>query len=514
MESDKKPRVANPCETGKWVGSGLRGRCSLRQKAAWILLVVVIYGIAMTLVISAERQFIFDSVAKLQELHKLAEKQVVLNVTVSRAVFVVNENYFSPDINESAKILVLELEAVLAGLTHLQPIYPTVKGDVESLQESLRQLTLAPSRSVIADLRTNFHRLGIILDTITHDIANQKQRVLTGYQQSFSRLTFEWIGFGSLGIALLGWLMASFFRRLAEDIQRVRQRAVEIIGGYRGEPLLVTRNDELGSLIEAVNEMQRDLHEHESQLELGRRQQFHKEKMAAVGSLAAAVAHEINNPLSAIIGVAEAIQAESRVHQCSCQPGLILDQARRVMAITRQIGAFAVPQSPDPELLDINGLLRNTCNFVAYDRRFRNLLMDIELDNDVPAIFGVADHLTQVAMNLLINAGDALQGRHDPAPRIRVASFVKDDRAVFEVSDNGVGIEPEILDRIFTDYFTTKAPGSGTGLGLALCRQLIQDAGGEIVITSKPGAGTTASVSLPIPQPGETQSKEGKVCMS
>lgn len=504
MESERRLRVTNPCETGKGAGYWFRGRCSLRQKAAWILLVVVIYCIVMTLVISAERQFIFDSVDKLQELHKLAEKQVVLNVTVSRAVFVVNENYFSPDISESAKILVLELEAVLAGLTHLQSIYPAVKGDVESLQESLRQLTLAPSRSVVADLRTNFHRLMINLDTITRDIANQKQLVLTGYRQSFSRLTYEWIGFGSLGIVLLGGLMASFFRRLAEDIQRVRQRAVEIIGGYRGEPLMVTRNDELGSLIEAVNEMQRDFRTHESQLEIGRRQEFHKEKMAAVGSLAAAVAHEINNPLSAIIGVAEAIEVESRVHQCSCQPALILDQARRVMAITRQIGAFAVPQSPDPELLDLNGLLRNTCNFVAYDRRFSHLQMDVELDNDIPAVFGVADHLTQVAMNLLINAGDALQGRHDPAPKIRVVSIVKGDRVAFEVSDNGVGIEPGILDKIFTDYFTTKAPGKGTGLGLALCRRLIQDAGGEILITSELGAGTTARVSLPIPRFGET----------
>ena len=515
MESEKRLMV-NHCETEERGGSGFRGRSSLRQKAAWILFVVVIYCIAVTLVIAMERRILSDSVANLEELHKLAERQVALNITVSRAIFAINENYFSPDIDKSAKILVLELEPVLAGLTHLQSLYPAVKADVAVLQESSHQLSLAPSRSVIADLRTNFHRLTPNLDTITRDIGSQKQRVLADYRESFSRLTYEWIGFGILGIALLGGLMASFFRRLEEDIHRVRQRAVEIVGGYRGAPLPVTRNDELGSLIEAVNEMQRDLREHESQLEFGRQQQFHKEKMAAVGSLAAVVAHEINNPMSAIIGVAEAIEEESRTHKCQlneapCQPGLILDQARRVMAITRQIGAFSVPQSAYPELLDLNGLLRSTCNFVAYDRRFRLLQMDIELDNDVPAVFGVADHLTQIAMNLLINAGDALQGRHDPAPGIRVASFVKDDRVVFEVSDNGVGIEPAILDQIFTDYFTTKAPGSGTGLGLALCRRLIEDAGGDIVITSKLGVGTTASVSLPIPQPDKTLNLEKAV---
>lgn len=498
--------MVNHGKTEKGVGSGLHGRVSLRQKAAWTLFVVVMYCVAMSLVIAMERRFLKDSVDDLESIHQLAERQVALNIAVSRATFVINENYFSPDIEAAAKILVLELEAVLAGLTPLQSIYPVAKGDVAALQESLRQLSLAPSRSVIADLRTNFHRLMLNLDTITRDVSTQKQRVLAGYRQSFSRLTYEWISFGILGIALLGGLMASFFRRLAEDIQQVRQRAVEIVGGYRGESLPVTRDDELGSLIEAVNEMQQDLLERESQLDLGRRQQFHKEKMAAVGSLAAAVAHEINNPLSAIIGVAEAIEAEGRAHLCSgsCQPGLILDQARRVMAITRQIGALSVPQSPNPDLLDLNGLLRNACNFVAYDRRFRLLQMDVELDNDVPAVIGVADHLTQVVMNLLINAGDALQGRHDPAPKIRVASFVQAGRVIFEVSDNGVGIEPEILGQIFTDYFTTKAPGSGTGLGLALCRRLIQDAGGGIVVTSQPGVGTTATVSLPIPQMEET----------
>lgn len=478
---------------------------SLRQKVAWTMFAVVIYCVAMTLVIAMERGFLYDSVSNLEAIHKHEENQVALNISVSRAILVVNENYFSQDVEASAKVLVLEVEAVLAGLTRLQKLYPSVNGDVAALRDSVRQLLRAPSRSVIADLRSNFHRLVINLDVITSDIVNQKQRLLDNYRQSFVRLSYEWVGFGILGIALLGGFMVSFFRRLAIDIQQVRERAVEIVGGYRGEQLPVTRTDELGSLMDAVNDMQRGLREHEAQLELGRQQQFHKEKMAAVGSLAAAVAHEINNPLSAIVGVAEAIAEEGINRKCQCRPDLILDQARRVMAITRQIGEFSVPQSPDPELLDLNGLLRSTCNFVTFDRRFRLLKLDVDLDADVPAVYGVADHLTQVAMNLLINAGDALQGRQESPPRIRVASFVRNDSVVFEVSDNGVGISPENLDRVFNDYFTTKAPGRGTGLGLALCRRLIQDAGGNISIVSTLGEGTTVSVILPIPSPASGQ---------
>lgn len=302
--------------------------------------------------------------------------------------------------------------------------------------------------------------------------------------------------------AALGGLVMTFFRRLGKDIEQVHQRAVEIVGGYRGEPLQVTRNDELGSLMSAINDMQRGLREKESQLEHGRQTQFHKEKMAAVGSLAAAVAHEINNPLSAIIGIAEAIAEQSRSHACKkigapCQPDLILEQARRIMSITRQIGEFSVPRSPEPEFLDLNGLLRNTCNFVSFDRRFRLLTLDLNLDSDIPAVYEVADHLMQVTMNLLINAGDVLQGQIDPSPRILVSSFVKDGNVAFEVRDNGSGIAPENLDRVFDEYFTTKAPGSGIGLGLSLCRRLIQDAGGSISISSKPGEGTAVTVTLP-----------------
>lgn len=500
MDTQEKIESAEPVPATAAVR--VRG-VSLRQKGLWTLFVMVLYCMVMTLIITMERGYLFDSVGALDSIHKQEENQIALNMAVSRAILVVNENYFSTDLEGAARILVLELEAVLAGLTRLQPFYPSVVGDVVALQGDVSQLLALPSRAAIADVRADFHRLVVNLDSVTHDISNQKQHVLDSYRDSFTRLTYEWFGFGLIGIALLGGLMMSFFRRLALDIQRVRARAGEIVSGYRGAPLKVVRHDELGALMEAVNEMQRDLRERESQLELGRQQHFHKEKMAAVGSLAAVVAHEINNPLSAIVGIAEAIEAESREHQCHlhrfpCQPALILEQARRVITITRQIGDFAVPQSQTAELLDLNGLLRSTCNFVTFDRRFRRIEMVMEFDPELPAVYGVVDHLTQVAMNLLINAGDALAERYDPLPKIRVSTCVRDRKAVFEVADNGVGIEPDVLDRVFVEYFTTKAPGKGTGLGLALCRRLVSDEGGDISIASVSGVGTTVTVTLPL----------------
>jgi signal transduction histidine kinase len=295
----------------------------------------------------------------------------------------------------------------------------------------------------------------------------------------------------------------TFFRRLAKDVDTVHARAIDIVRGYRGRLLEITRGDEIGALMEAVNVMQKELRERETQLELGRQQQFHKEKMAAVGNLAAAVAHEINNPLSAIVGIAECIEDQRSLRECqrnggTCQPELILEQARRVMAITRQISEFSVPQSPEPELVDLNGLVRSTCSFVSFDRRFRSIAMEQRLDAGLPAVFAVADQLVQVLMNLLINAADAIQDAQRGDGRIDIETAAQDGEIRIVVRDNGAGIPAEIMDKIFTEHFTTKPPGRGSGLGLALCRSLIEKAGGRIVVASQLGLGTEVTVKLPV----------------
>lgn len=167
--------------------------------------------------------------------------------------------------------------------------------------------------------------------------------------------------------------------------------------------------------------------------------------------------------------------------------------------ITRRISEFSVPQSQKAELLDVNGLLRSTCNFVRFDRRFPLLELEQNYDSNLPAVIGTADHLVQVAMNLLINAADAAQGRTEPPPRLTVTTRPADDKVLIEVSDNGCGIAPEHLDLVFNEHFTTKGVGHGSGLGLALCRSLIREAGGEISIASALGLGTMVTVTLPIP---------------
>jgi signal transduction histidine kinase len=477
---------------------------SLRGKGWLFTCVLAAYFLVVSVIIAFERNTMLESVNLLQSINEREEYLVGLNYAVSRAVISVNENYFSPDVEASGKMLALEVEALLPGLIRLQSVYPELTHSRQELERTASELVDMPSRATIADLRASMHHLVLELDNVTNDVATQKAKFAERYHEAWERLTTEWMAFGVLALILVALVFKVFFRGLSLDIDRVRIHASRVLLGQPSAKLKHARKDELGLLMDAVNSMQDELARRESELELTRQQSFHKEKMAAVGSLAAAVAHEINNPLSAIVGVAQAMDNECNASHCerygdACHPGMILEQATRVMSITRQISEFSVPQSQEAELSDLNSILRSTANFVKFDRRFRRIKVSLELDGELPAVVLVADHMVQVAMNLLINAADALKDVESRQPEIRVLTARNGDRVLLQVIDNGSGIPHEILPRVFDERFSTKGPGRGSGLGLAVCKSLLERAGGQIAINSEPGLGTIVEVTLPVP---------------
>jgi len=481
---------------------------SLRGKAWLFTSLLAAYFVIVSLVLAFERENMLESVTLLQSINEREESLVGLNYAVSRTVISVNENYFSPDVEASGKMLALEIEALLPGMRRLQSNYPELAESVRSLDSAVVDLVSDPSRATIAELRSTMHRLVLELDRVTADVSATKVKFAERYHNSLRRITDEWLAFGFLALILVAIVFKVFFRGLSTDIDRVRRHASRVLRGEPSPKLVHGRRDELGLLMDSVNSMQDELARRESELELSRQQSFHKEKMAAVGSLAASVAHEINNPLSAIVGVAQAMDRQCQSESCSlyggtCHPEMILEQATRVMQITRQISEFSVPQSLEAELSDLNGILRSTANFVKFDRRFRLIELELDLDPNLPAIVLVADHAVQVAMNLLINAADALAECNHQAPKIRVTSSVENQQAKVCVIDNGAGIPEEILGRVFEERFTTKGPGRGSGLGLSVCRSLLDKVGGTISIASEVGVGTTLDIRFPIPILGE-----------
>ncbi|HJV25475.1 MAG TPA: ATP-binding protein [Aromatoleum sp.] len=487
-------------EQGEKVSKSL----SLRSKGIITFILMVAYALLIGVSTESQRVSLLKLVDELEAAHRFEAQLLEINTSMARTLFAVNMSFSEDTLTPSTIRSMIEIEASLSLLEAIQARYPGILILSGKLHALVRDLAQQPSLGTLSVTRATLNELILELDGITKNAHARRLKLLDQYRENYDRITLSSLAMLVIGLVLIGAATAIFFSRLTWDIRKLESHANDIVKGNRDTPLPVTRNDELGTLMHAVNRMQLDLRERERHIERTRLEQFHREKMVAVGSLAAQLAHEINNPIAAITGVASAISQVQRTQQCpnhgaTCQPGLILEQAKRISAITRQIADFTRPQAQQPELLNLNELVRNTCAFVSYDRRFRRITLSTELDGEMPAVRAIGDHLTQVLMNLLINAADALEEMPADHPALIIAKTVAtEEEAIIEISDNAGGIDAETLAKVFDEYFTTKPAGKGTGLGLALSRELIHDRGGSLTLESVPGIGTTARIRLPL----------------
>ena len=389
-------------------------------------------------------------------------------------------------------------------LERVREVMPALEQEVRDLEElvDIPRDRLAPA--ALAELRDREQQLISKLHDLLKSLQERSRALADDYRTSQRAISLAIIT--THVTAVLGSLVAVFifFTRIARDIKALQDRAVAIVDGYSGAPLPNTRRDEIGGLIDAVNRMQVDLRRSEQQQEITRQQRFHQEKMAAVGSMASAIGHEVSNPIAAISGVAQFMVEETRTDDSPKSKALhdfaaeILRQSQRITGILRQLGTLTTPPSPEPRLLDLNELVQSTCAFIRYDKRFRRVYFDLELDPGLPAVMAVADHMTQILMNLLINAADAMD--HivvEGAARIRVATRAVEGGVQVILRDNGRGMSAQVLAKAFEESFTTKPAGRGRGIGLFLCKKLIEEDGGRIVLDSTPEVGTTVTLFLP-----------------
>jgi len=220
------------------------------------------------------------------------------------------------------------------------------------------------------------------------------------------------------------------------------------------------------------------------------------EKLAAVGQLAAGLAHEINNPLTAIIANTQLLQREIEPQDDKREMvDLIAKAGYRAAQVVRNLLDLARKEQYVFEPTDVNETLRNALSLLNHEFMARSIALVFDPADDLPSINGSPDHLQGVWLNLLTNAMDALESN---ANQINVSSALHGKEIRITVSDNGKGIPPERLNRIFEPFYTTKAPGRGTGLGLSLCHRVIKQHGGHILVDSQMGVGTKFTVLFPV----------------
>ena len=221
------------------------------------------------------------------------------------------------------------------------------------------------------------------------------------------------------------------------------------------------------------------------------------EKLAVVGQLAAGVAHEINNPLTTILANAQLLQRSLPPEDKDNQEmvALIIQASDRASQAVRDLLDFARRERYELTPTDLNETIQRTLALIRHELGSRSITLKFDPAVDLPAVNASQDHLQGVWLNLLINAIDAI----DPGPgTIHITTSRVDDSFEISVADSGQGIPPEHISRIFEPFYTTKEPGSGTGLGLSVCHQIVTRHGGKILVNSQPDEGTTFTVYLPI----------------
>ena len=222
------------------------------------------------------------------------------------------------------------------------------------------------------------------------------------------------------------------------------------------------------------------------------------EKLAAMGQMLAGVAHELNNPLTAILGASELIRDRAGIDEnTKRQLEMTHRQARRAARIVQNLLEFSRPASPQKKTLDLNAVVDRTLQLHEHSLRRSSIQVDFHPCPNLPPTIGDANQLIQVFLNLVANAEHAIREVRTSG-RIQIRLGKLSSRVFASVQDDGAGIKPEILPKIFDPFFTTKRPGGGTGLGLSICMSIVREHGGDMEVESLPAGGAAFTVYLPI----------------
>ncbi len=222
------------------------------------------------------------------------------------------------------------------------------------------------------------------------------------------------------------------------------------------------------------------------------------ERLAAMGQMIGGFAHELNNPLTSIMGVAELLQENEHAEGPRKQLIMLQQQARRAADIVQNLMYFSRPPAPGRGPINLSELVQRTLHLHAYSLRKNNISVDFLPEPGLPVVTGDSHQLMQIFLNLMLNAEQAIREARDGGTlRIRFEKGSKVVAVIFQ--DDGPGIAPEVLPNIFDPFYTTKRPGRGTGLGLSICKAILREHGGEIEASSGPGGGAIFRVTLLVP---------------
>ncbi|MFO7895112.1 MAG: ATP-binding protein [Longimicrobiales bacterium] len=369
----------------------------------------------------------------------------------------------------------------------------TMRGHVRRYEQLLSQLTTLDSEDDarrIRDIESELRVHGAEMVRVAEDLATRERRAVESMLVASQRMA---MAFMVVLIVLMILLLIFMARQVLAPLNRIMMATRRIAEGDL-TPIMPRRryHDEFSELAGAINYMMR---------ELVRRQELlvQTHKLQAIGTLTAGVAHELNNPINNLMLTADALREDYEELSDEDRLDMVFDmvhESERARDIVRNLLDFARKSDVDLQSLDVEQLIGETLQLASNQIKLRKVKVQGEVEERLPPVYGDRQQLTQVFLNLVLNALDAM----GEGGVLTIEVQQSPDRESVEIAfaDTGSGIPRDQVDNVFDPFFSTKKHGKGTGLGLSVSLGIIKQHGGDMRVTSTEGEGTVFTVSLPV----------------
>lgn len=470
--------------------NSLRSRGYAFNITVFALLIVIIFFFF------GQREKSLDQLAQYQQIQQTQDTLLKADLVAFHVVTVL----FSDVTESEIKQVVAYFSTLKQHYQRLAKMFPEEVTSFQNLEQSIPQTPDEPAELYLQKVQVHLARSKNELDRLILANQNRMTSLVKDYRQQNDMLILKTLILGSIGLAFIGTIITLFFNQLKSDILNLLQRTTEIVNGYRGEPLPVNRQDELGQLTNGINFMSQALADREQDLEMERRKSSFHEKMIAIDSLAGGLAHELGNSAACISGLADEI-ARDKNNGMSAESfnnlALLQNYTGNLVELNQSLSLISTQHLDKDDWIDINQHLTSIINLIRLDQRWQAVEIKLEADRQLPAIFFSSSRFDQLIAHLFENALEALSNQNKP--EVIIQTIKQDDQWISIVfQDNGSGVTDDDLRHIFEPFFTTKPQGQGTGLGLAICWAIIDSLNGDIQAESLQGKGLRLTMRLPV----------------